>query len=87
MTLHSKFIFILTNAQFIFEQINFVNSITWHYENKFTLISKHIKKQRNFESGLPERRWRPNFIKNVILVPKTLRMKILELRSFKKKKT
>ena len=29
---------------FYFEWINFANSITWNYENKFTLILKHFKK-------------------------------------------
>ena len=56
-----------TKAHFIFEWINFVNSIIKNYENKFTLILKHFENHRKFKSGSPKREWRPNFMENEIL--------------------
>ena len=47
---------------FYFEWINFANSITWNYENKFTLILKHFKNHRQCKNGLPKRKIATNFI-------------------------
>ena len=60
-----------------FAQINSINLITWELRNLIYAYFKTFKNQRKFESGLPEWKWRPNFIEKMILVPKTLRIKIL----------
>ena len=87
MALHSKFIFILKKFYLMlgphqspihFEWINFVNSITKKYENKFTLVSKPFK-NRKCENGLPERKWQPILLKEMrFLGPKKSKVERLK---------
>ena len=57
-------------------------------KNKFTLILKHFENQRKFENGSPEGKWRPNFIKNGMLVPKNSKDgKFDDLKSLKKNRS
>ena len=57
-----------TEAQFIFAWTKSVNSIIQNYKIWFFAYFKtfFFLKQRRCENGLPERKWRPIFINNVI---------------------
>ena len=89
-----KFIFILkkiiwcrapTKAQFVSEWINFINSIIWNYENKFTPILKHFKNEENVkktcrrENGNPFY-WKTDFwnLRKMLRMGKFEKLKLFE---------
>ena len=66
--------------------INSINSITWDYGNKSTLILKHFKKSGKIGKWFAQEKMAADFIENGTyeLILKTLRMKTLETWSYLK---